>query len=254
VRWLSTLRHESYANLVSVAHGRKPHRGIAPMVLISPSLLAADFSRLGEALKIIAEAGASMVHVDVMDGHFVPDISVGQPVIKSLRKATELVLDVHLLIERPERYVLEFVEMGADRLAIHAEATPNLHRALGMIRAGGAKAGLALNPCTAVESVTDALGEIDFLLILSGDVGISDSPFLPQTLAKVRAACATRGERRLDFAIQVEGGIRQEQIELLAQAGADILVAGSNIFQEDPQAGLRDMMQLAASSRQVSSI
>jgi ribulose-phosphate 3-epimerase len=221
------------------------------MVLIAPSLLAADFARLGEALLLIEEAGASMVHVDVMDGHFVPDISVGQPVVRSLRKATDLVLDLHLLIERPERYVPEFVEIGADRIAVHAEATPNLHKVLSVIRTGGAKAGLALNPSTTVESVGDALGEIDHLLILSADVGFANSPFLPRTLSKVRTACTLRRERRLDFEIQVEGSIGQEQIEALAQAGADILVAGSDIFQEDPKTRLAEMMRRASLSRPV---
>jgi ribulose-phosphate 3-epimerase len=224
------------------------------MALIAPSLLAADFARLGEALRIFKEAGAAMVHVDVMDGHFVPDISVGQPVVRSLPKATDLVLDLHLLIERPERYIAEFVEMGADRIAIHAEATPNLHHVLGVIRTGGAKAGLALNPSTAVESVSDALGEIDYLLILSADLGFANSSFLPGTLAKVQTACALRRERRLDYAIQVEGSIRQEQIEALVQSGADILVAGSDIFPEDPQTRLAEMMRRAAGSRRVSRV
>ena len=224
------------------------------MIFIAPSLLAADFARLGEALHLIEEAGASMVHVDVMDGHFVPDISVGQPVVKSLRKATNLVLDLHLQIERPERYVPEFVDLGADRIAIHAEATPNLHKVLGVIRAGGAKAGLALNPSTAVESVTDALADIDYLLILSADLGFASSSFLPRTLAKVQTACAWRRERRLDFAIEVEGGIREEHIEALGQAGADILVAGSDIFQKDPKARLVEMMRQGASMRQVSRV
>jgi ribulose-phosphate 3-epimerase len=224
------------------------------MALIAPSLLTADFARLGEALRIVKEAGASMVHVDVMDGHFVPDISVGQPVIRSIRKATDLVLDVHLLIERPERYVAEFAEMGVDRIAIHAEATPNLHKVLGMIRSGGAKAGLALNPCTAVESVADALEDIDYLLILSADLGFADSSFLPKTLSKVRAACALRRERRLDFAIQVDGGIAGEQIEPLAQAGADILVTDCDILQKDPQTRLANWMRLAASSHPVSKV
>jgi ribulose-phosphate 3-epimerase len=224
------------------------------MALIAPSLLAADFARLGEALLLIKEAGASMVHVDVMDGHFVPDISVGQPVVKSLRKATDLVLDLHLLVERPERYVPEFIEIGADRMAIHAEATPNLHKVLGVIRTGGVKAGLALNPSTAVESVPDALGEIDYLLILSADLGFANSSFLPRTLAKVQTACALRRERRLDFAIEVEGGIGEEQIEGLALVGADILVAGSDIFQKDPKTRLTSMMRRAACAHQISRV
>jgi ribulose-phosphate 3-epimerase len=224
------------------------------MALIAPSLLAGDFARLGEALHLIKEVGASMVHVDVMDGHFVPDISVGQPVVKSLRKATDLVLDVHLLVERPERYVPEFLKFGADRIAVHAESTPNLHKVLRVIRSGGAKAGLALNPSTAVETVSDAMEEIDYLLILSADLGFADSPFLPGTLSKVQSASAMRSERRLDFAIQVEGSIRLEQVEVLCQAGADILVAGSDIFQEDPRSRLAEMMRQAAMARQVSRV
>src|SRR5208337_3645697 len=125
-----------------------------------------------------------MLHLEVMDGHFVEEISVGQPVVRSLRKATNLVLDLHLLIERPERYVPEFLEMGVDRIAIHAEALPNLHQVLRVIHSGGAKVGLALNPLTAVESVSDALEIIDYLLILSADLGFASSPFLPRTVAK----------------------------------------------------------------------
>ena len=195
-----------------------------------------------------------MVHVDVMDGHFVPDISVGQPVVKSLRKATDLLLDVHLLVERPERYVPEFLKFGADRIAVHAESTPNLHKVLRVIRSGGAKAGLALNPSTAVETVSDAMEEIDYLLILSADLGFADSPFLPRTLSKVQSASAMRSERRLDFAIQVEGSIRLEQVTALCHAGADILVAGSDIFQEDPKSRLAEMMRQAAMARQVSRV
>ena len=224
------------------------------MALIAPSLLAADFARLGEALRLLEAAGARMVHLDVMDGHFVPDISVGQPVVQSIRKATGLILDLHLLIERPERYVSEFIEMGADRIAVHAEATPNLHKLLAMIQAGGAKAGLALNPSTPVESVTDALEEIDYVLILCTDLGFSNSSFLPRTLAKIQTACTMRRERRLDFAIQAEGGIGRDQVEMLVQAGADILVAGSDIFQEDPRARLSEMIRQAAHLRQVARV
>jgi ribulose-phosphate 3-epimerase len=224
------------------------------MALIAPSLLAADFTRLGEALRFIDEAGASMVHLDVMDGHFVPEISVGQPVVSSIRKATSLVLDLHLLIERPERYIREFLELGVDRITVHAEATPNLHRVLGTIRTRGAKVGLALNPSTAVESISDALEDIDYLLILSADAGFADAQFLARTLSKVQTAGAMRRERLLDFAIQVEGGIGQEQIEPLVRAGADILVAGTDIFAREPKTRLTEMMRAAASSRQVSRV
>ena len=217
------------------------------MALIAPSLLAADFARLGEALRFIKEAGAGIVHVDVMDGHFVDDISVGQPVVRSLRKATDLTLDLHLLVDRPERYVAEFLAAGADRLAVHIEATTRLHQILDVIRKQGVQAGVALNPSTPVDSIVDLVGEFDYLSIWSSDPGLSEQTFIPRSIEKVRAAASLRNERRADFVIQVEGGIRLEHIQELAQAGADILVAGSAIFNsEDPKARLEEMLRLVA--------
>ena len=222
------------------------------MALIAPSLFAADFARLGEALEIIKAAGASMVHVDVCDGHFVPGITAGQPVIKSLRRATDLVLDVHLLIERPERYAAEFLELGADRLSVHPEATTNLHRVLEIIRGHGTKAGAALNPSTPVGAVTESLGQIDFLTILTADPSLEEGEFIPASVEKVRAAARLRDERRLNFAIQVEGGITAGHVENLIRAGADILVAGSAIFDnENPKAQLADWIRLAATRAEV---
>jgi ribulose-phosphate 3-epimerase len=218
-------------------------------------LLAADFARLGEALEIIKAAGARMVHVDVMDGHFTPDLTVGQPVIASLRKATDLVLDVHLLIERPERFVTEFVEAGAERLSIQAEATAHLCRVLDLIRGRGAKAGVALNPSTPVESVTEVLEEIDFLTILTAEPGVKEQPFLPRSGAKVAAASRVREDRHLNFALQVEGGIGFDNVEELVRVGADILVAGSAIFhKDDPKARLRELVRLASGARQTSRV
>jgi ribulose-phosphate 3-epimerase len=220
------------------------------MALIAPSLLAADFARLGEALEILKAAGASMVHVDVMDGHFVPEISVGLPVIESLRKATDLPLDVHLLIERPERFAERFVKAGADRLAVHIEATKRLHRVLDQIRACGAKAGLALNPSTSLESVSEMWGEIDFLNILTAEPSLREQGVIPAATAKVRAAAQARADRRLDFAIQAEGGIGPGNLEELARAGADILVAGSAIFSSvDPRSRLVEMIRSIAGVR-----
>ena len=217
------------------------------MALIAPSLLAADLARLGEALETIKAAGASLVHVDVMDGHFVPDITVGQPVVASLRKATDLVLDVHLLIERPERYVADFVEAGADRLSVHIEATPHLHRALDLIRGRGAKAGVALNPATPIESLAEVWGEIDFVNVLTADPALDEAAFIPASVAKVRAASQAREEHRLGFVLQVEGGVTAANLEELARAGADILVVGSAIFKSvDPQTQLSTMMRKAA--------
>jgi ribulose-phosphate 3-epimerase len=225
------------------------------MALLAPSLLAADFARLGEALATIKEAGAAMVHVEVMDGHFVDDISVGQPVVPGLRKATDLILDLHLLVERPERYVAEFLAAGADRLAVHLEATTRLHQVLEVIRKQRVKAGVALNPSTPVDSIVDLVGEFDYLSILSSDPGLSEGSFIPGSLAKVRGAASLRGERGADFEIQVEGGIRVEHLEGLAQAGADILVTGSAIFNsEDPKARLGEMLRLVSGLKRTSKV
>jgi ribulose-phosphate 3-epimerase len=225
------------------------------MALIAPSLLAADFARLGEALHILEAAGASMLHIEVMDGHFVEDISVGQPVVRGLRKATGLVLDVHLLIERPERYFADFIEAGADRISVHLEATTRLHRVLEQIRAQGAKAGVALNPATPLATIVDLVGEFDYLSILSSDAGLSERTFIPGAVRKVRAAASLRAERRADFAIQVEGGILFEHLEQLTRAGADILVAGSAIFNsDDPKARLGEMLRVVSASLRMSKV
>jgi ribulose-phosphate 3-epimerase len=225
------------------------------MALIAPSLLAADFARLEEALHTIEAAGAPMLHVEVMDGHFVQDISIGQPVVRTLRKATNLVLDLHLLIERPERFVAEFVELGADRISVHQEATSRLHRVLEQIRKQGVKAGVALNPATPVETVVDLVGELDYLSVLCSDPGLSERTFILRSVEKVRAAASLRDERRADFAIQVEGGIRFEHMEQLTRAGADILVVGSAIFNsDDPKARLSEMLRLVSVSRRTSKV
>lgn len=226
------------------------------MPLIAAALLAADFARLGEALETIKAAGAPMIHIDVADGHFVPDLTVGQPVIASLREATDLTLDVHLLIERPERYVADFVSAGADRLSVHAEATPQLYRALELIRARGAKAGVALNPATPVESISDVLDMVDFVSILcadpAGEAGVREGTFIPASVARVRHAGEMRDSRRLEFAIQAEGGVGLDNLERLIRSGADILVAGSAIFDSNnPKLRLTEMIRLASESRQM---
>lgn len=227
------------------------------MALISPSLLAADFTRLGEALQLIKAAGASMVHVDVTDGHFVPDITVGQPVVKSLRKATDLVLDVHLLIERPERYAAEFLAAGADRLAVHVESTQHLPRLLESIRARGAQAGVALNPATPVDAVSEVLGDIDFLAILTSEPEETAPKrnCLAQAVAKLRRAAQLREASRHNVTLQVEGcGVDLANCEELVRAGADILVAGSDIFHGDAKQRLTEMIRVAASARSVARV
>jgi|SRR5579863_4144887 len=222
------------------------------MALIAPALLSADFARLGEALEIIKSAGASMLHIDVTDGHFAPRISVGQPVVASIRRATDLALDLRLAIERPERFAREFIAAGADRIAIHAEATRNLGRLLEFIRAQRVKRGVVLSTATSFESVAETLADVDFVTVLSGHLGVDDL-FIPRSVDKVAAGSRIRQDRRLDFAIQVEGGVDVANLEPLIRAGADILVVGSVIFDSDnPQARLSEMISLASEIRQTS--
>jgi ribulose-phosphate 3-epimerase len=217
------------------------------MAWITPSLLAADFTRLAETLEIVKDAGASMVHVDVMDGHFTPDLTVGQPVVASLRKATDLILDVHLLVERPERFVADFIEAGADQLSVQAEATVSLHRVLDLIRGQGAKAGVALNPATPLALLDNVAAEVDSVTILTADPGLKRQRFLPGSLAKVRAATRLREERGLNFALAVEGGLEAEHVVDLVRARADILVVGSAIFiHDEPGKHLADLIRIAA--------
>ncbi len=224
--------------------------GLCYMALIAPSILAADLAKLGEALEVIKTGGASMVHVDVMDGHFVPEISVGLPVLAALRKATDLTLDVHLLIERPERYAERIVAVGADRIGIHAEATPHVRRVLNQIRRRGAKAGVVVNPSTPLEAVGEVLGEADFLNILTAEPGLRDQPFIPAANSKLRLAAQVRADRRLGFDLQAEGGIDPGKLEELARAGADILVVGPAIFDYvNPKARLGEMIRLAMAAR-----
>jgi len=221
------------------------------MALIATSIVAADWTRLGEALETTRAAGVSMVHVDVMDGHFVPEISVGQPVVASLRKATELPVEVHLLVERPERFVEDFLKAGADRVSVQFEATHQLPGLLDSIRARGAKAGVALTYRTPLDAVSEILGELDFVTILCAQPTLRDckNEFIPRSIEKLRGALRTREEKRLSFAIEAEGGIGAGNFEQVATAGADILVVGSDIFTNvDPLNLLAHMVRTAAQS------
>ena len=217
------------------------------MPLIAPSLIAADWTRFGEALEVIKAAGASMVHVDVMDGHFVPDISVGLPVVASLRKATKLAIEVHLLIERPERFAGEFVAAGADWVSFHPEATTHRRKVLEMIRSRGARAGVAVGPSTPLETISELWTQLDFLNVLTAEPGIREGGFIQGSVAKLRAASRVRDERRLNFALEAEGGLNPTNWVEIAAAGTDILVAGSDIFtSEDPLARFTEMFRNAA--------
>ncbi len=211
--------------------------------LLAPSILSADFARLAEALKLLEQAGGCVVHVDVMDGRFVPNITLGMPVVASLRKEIKLPLDCHLMIVEPLKYATEFVNAGADWVSVHQEADPHLHRTLAAIHAAGAKAGVVLNPGTPVETLVDLVGDFDFVLLMSVNPGFGGQSFIPRVLDKVRRLDALRTERQIPFFIQVDGGVGLDNAQELVRAGADVLVAGNAVFKApDPLRAVRDLL------------
>ena len=210
--------------------------------LLAPSLLSADFTRLGEALAMLEASGAGVAHVDVMDGRFVPNLTIGMPVVEALRGATKLPLDCHLMIVEPARYALEFVKAGADWVSVHQEADPHLHRTLRALRDAGAKAGVVLNPSTPVETLVDVVGDFDFVLLMSVNPGFGGQSFIPRILDKVRRLDAIRTERQTPFLIEVDGGVGMKNAKDLVAAGADVLVAGNAVFKaSDPARAIRDL-------------
>jgi ribulose-phosphate 3-epimerase len=213
---------------------------------IAPSILASNFARLGDEIKKVEEGGADVIHVDVMDGHFVPNISIGIPVVASLRKATRLPLDVHLMIERPEEYIEDFVRAGADRVLVHQEATAHLDRALEMIRENGAQAGAVINPATPVIMLSDVLDKLDTVLVMSVNPGFGGQKFIPNSLEKIRQLNQWRARYNASFRIEVDGGVDLGNAGELAQAGANTFVAGTSIFHTpDPAGATRQMRKMA---------
>jgi len=204
--------------------------------ILSPSLLSSDFGRLADELAALEEAGLSWVHWDVMDGAFVPNITFGPPVIKALRKRSKLFFDVHLMIEKPERYLAEFVDAGADLVCVHAEATVHLERTVAEIRRLGAKAAVALNPATPLDHLLYLLPQLDMVLIMSVNPGFGGQSFIPFTLPKLRQLAALREEANPDTLVQVDGGVTPENTKTLVKAGADVLVSGSAFFNFPPYA------------------
>ncbi len=213
---------------------------------IAPSILAANFAKLGEDVRIVEEAGADIIHVDIMDGHFVPNISLGIPVVASLRKATRLPLDVHLMIEQPEFYIEDFIRAGGNRILVHQEATVHLDRALAMIRELGAEAGAAINPATPVTMLSEVLDKVDTVLVMTVNPGFGGQKFISNTYEKIRQLNQMRARYNASFRIEVDGGVDLENTAELARAGANTFVAGTSIFHTaDPAAATRQLKKLA---------
>jgi len=216
------------------------------MVQIVPSILAADFARLGEEIARVERGGASMLHLDVMDGHFVPNFTIGPPVVESIRKITRCRLDVHLMIEDPDRYAPVFIQAGADQVSVHQEACVHLHRTLRMIQDEGAQAGVVINPATPVATLDDILEVADYVLIMSVNPGFGGQHFIAHSLEKVRQLNCKRQERHLPLPIEIDGGITLENVADATRAGCDWIVTGSSIFHTpDPVAAIAEMRRAA---------
>ncbi|HEX6923747.1 MAG TPA: ribulose-phosphate 3-epimerase [Bacillales bacterium] len=199
---------------------------------IAPSILAADFAKLGEEIRDIEAGGADYVHIDVMDGHFVPNITMGPQVVSAIRPLTDLVLDVHLMIEGPDRYIPDFVKAGADIVSVHVETCPHLHRTIHLIKEQGAKAGVVLNPATPIETIQHVLDDIDLVLLMTVNPGFGGQKFIDAVLPKIRMLSDKIKKKGLAVEIEVDGGINAETARMCREAGTDVFVAGSAIFKE----------------------
>jgi ribulose-phosphate 3-epimerase len=217
---------------------------------IAPSILSADFARLADQIALVESAGADLLHVDVMDGHFVPNITIGPPVVAAIKRVTKLPLDVHLMISDPDRYLEAFVDAGAAMLTVHVEVLPHLHRTLTRIRHLGAKPGAAINPSTPVSAIRDVVAEVDHLLVMSVNPGFGGQSFIPHTLVKIREARDAFGSSTNAPIIEVDGGVEPSNAASLVEAGASLLVAGASIFgTPDPIAAFQALRRAAGGAR-----
>jgi ribulose-phosphate 3-epimerase len=203
------------------------------MIKLAPSILSADFARLGEQIDEVVKAGADYIHVDVMDGHFVPNITIGAPVVASIRPITSLPLDVHLMIEHPERYISDFVQAGADIITVHVEASPHVHATIRLIKELGAKAGVSLNPPTPISVVEEFLPLVDLVLVMSVNPGFGGQSFITETLPKIANVRKILDDRGMSAELEVDGGINADNARDIVKAGADVLVAGNSIFRSE---------------------
>ncbi|MEF7561860.1 ribulose-phosphate 3-epimerase [Bacillus infantis] len=206
------------------------------MVKIAPSILSADFSRLGEEIKDVERGGADYIHVDVMDGHFVPNITIGPLIVEAVRPITKLPLDVHLMIENPDQYIEAFAKAGADYITVHAEASRHLHRTIHLIKSYGVKAGVVLNPATPAEALKHIIQDIDMVLLMTVNPGFGGQKFISSVLPKIRQVKEMAAEQGLDLEIEVDGGVNEETAKFCIEAGANVLVAGSAVYNQKDRA------------------
>jgi ribulose-phosphate 3-epimerase len=216
------------------------------LIELAPSILSADFARLGEQVRAAAEGGGTVIHVDIMDGHFVPNITIGPPVVKSLRKVTELPLDCHLMIENPDLFIPDFAEAGADWISVHQEACRHLNRTLNLIRSHDCLAGVVINPATPVETLCEVLEIADYVLVMSVNPGFGGQKFIPAAVHKIRRLAELRSQQRLNYRIEVDGGIALDTVAEVVRAGAEILVAGNAVFGKgDPTSNAQKLLKMA---------